>query len=122
MVSKEVTTHVMDDAHKQAIDKFWKDDQAFQTYLETVPEEWKGEADHMYQEGLALPAIQDRIASYQEPTEYPLRLTCWELGSIADLLQYQPDISPRERALLDKVYRLGDEIGRLRKGGQGAAA
>ena len=100
---------------RQMLDRIKQEEREFLAYLETVPQEWKGEADYMHQEGLALPDIQDSIASYQEPAEYPLRLTRWELDFLASRLQYASDLSPRERVVSDKMDRLGQEIEALRK-------
>ena len=107
----------MDEAQRdtQILDRIRQDEREFLDYLETVPQEWKGEAEYMHREGLALADIRDSIASYQETAEYPLRLTRWELDFLASRLQYASDLSPRERAVRDKMDRLGQEIDALRK-------
>lgn len=100
---------------KQIGAKIKQDGQEFLAYLATVPQEWKGEADSLHQEGMALADIEDTIAAYQEPAEYPLRLTRYELDILAGHLLNQANASHPDQAILAKMDTLQKEITALRK-------
>lgn len=107
----------MNDAYKwkRITAKMKQKSREFLAYLATVPVEWKGEADSLHQDGLTLADIQDTIAAYQEPAEYPLRLTRYELDILAGHLLNQANASHPDQAILAKMDALQTEIEALRK-------
>ena len=90
-------------------------DQEFQEWFATVPQEWRAEADDLYQEGVLLPDIVETIAAYQDTTQYPLLLTRYELDTLAASLCYRSDLSNEERALQAKMDTLRSEMENRRK-------
>ena len=100
---------------KRITAKMQDEGREFLAYLATVPPKWKEEADSLHQEGMALADIQDTIAAYQEPAEYPLRLTRYELDVLAGHLLHQANASHPDQAILDKMHALQQEIEALKK-------